>query len=495
MKILKKAQLKIFGLLTALVLVCALSFIGNAYVPQVSADTDPNGIPETVEYINTNVETIAYRQDPSCVFFGFKLTESDYGDYGLHEGDFGGNPAYETYERYIRFWLTYWENFPSMNSEAARLDQLYAYWNGSSVGEAKFAEMLTHRSTLKLLEYGFVISIPAGTTFPSLKYVKGNCEGNPIIYRTTEDRAFYFNGTAFVSLPYQVAEVRAAATQTLNNTDVYSYYGEKDTVGRNERAQVKALVEGAKKEIGLSFTVFAVEEVLARFENDLAGIMSKADYATLASSKTQAKSELAAYFTAFEQNNKGNYAEAEWNSILVIKGEYSELIDSLATIDEVEGAILGVKFAVENVMTKAEKAGFADYIAAAVSRLENAFTPSIYRTEEREQGELLVSQGSEAIAAANSYAEVDAIMIDYIARIDALKTDAEWTAEEETGKNEDNNQGNNTPPTNNPTDGETTPDSNKAGCGGFTGTAGIVFATAAAGMAMIIKKKKEGIER
>ena len=149
MKILRKAQRRIFGLLTALVLVCALAFMGiSAYVPQVSADTNPDAMPETVEYVDTNVEAIAYRQDPSCVFFGFKLTESDYGDYGLYEGDFGGKPAYATYERYIRLWLNYWENFPDMNSESARLDQLYAYWNGSSVGEAKFADMLTHRSTL-----------------------------------------------------------------------------------------------------------------------------------------------------------------------------------------------------------------------------------------------------------------------------------------------------------------------------------------------------------
>ena len=495
MKILKKAQRRIFGLLTALMLVCALAFMGiSAYVPQVSADTNPDVMPETVEYVDTNVEAIAYRQDPSCVFFGFKLTESDYGDYGLYEGDFGGKPAYATYERYIRLWLNYWENFPDMNSESARLDQLYAYWNGSSVGEAKFADMLTHRSTLKLLEYGFVISIPAGTTFPSLKYVKGNCEGNPIMYRTTESRAFYFNGTAFVSLPYHVAEVRAAAIKTLGNTDVYSYYGEKDAVGNNERAQVRALIESAKKEVGLSFTTFAVEDVLDRFTESLAGIMTKADYAVLANNKTQAKSDLAAYFTTFEQNNKDNYDAADWNSILAIKNEYEAMIDSLATVAEVEGAVLGVKFAVENVMTKAEKAGFADYIAAAVSRLENAFIPSIYRAEEQAQGTLLVSEGSEAIEGANSYGEVDGICADYIARIDALKTDAELTAEENASNSENNNQDNNTPPSNESTDKETNTDSGKAGCASFTGAAGIAFAAIAVGMAMVIKKKKDGME-
>ena len=495
MKILKKAQRKIFGLLTALVLVCALVFMGiSAYVPQVSADTNPDAMPETVEYIDTNVDAIIYAQHPSCVFFGFGLTESDYDDYGLYEGDFGGKPAYAAYERYIRLWLNYWENFPSMNSEGVRLDQLYAYWNGSSVGEAKFTNTVAHRSTLKLLEYGFVISIPAGTTFPSLKYVKGNCEGDPILYRTTENRAFYFNGTAFVSLPYQVAEARATAIQTLKNTDVYSYYGEKDAVGNNERAQVKALIESAKKEVGLSFTTFAVEDVLARFTESLAGIMTKADYAKLANSKVAAKNTLADFFDSLDEVN---YDGEEWATILAMKAEYVSIIDGVSTLGEVDGVVRGVKFAVKNVMTKAEKAGFAEYIAAAVSRLENAFISSIYRAEEQAQGALLVSEGKEAIAAANSYGDVDGICADYIARIAALKTDAEWTAEEANkseNNNQDNNQDNNTPPSNEFSDGEATPDLGKAGCGSFTDAAGVVFATIAVGMAMVIKKKKDGME-
>lgn len=496
MKILKKAQRRIFGLLTALVLVCALAFMGiSVYVPQVAADTNPDAMPETVEYIDTNVDSIIYAQHPSCVFFGFGLTESDYDDYGLYEGDFAGKPVHATYERYLRLWLNYWENFPKMNSEGVRLDQLYVYWNGSSVGEAKFANTMAHRSTLKLLEYGFVISIPAGTTFPSLKYVKGNCEGNPIMYRTTESRAFYFNGTAFVSLPYQVAEVRAAAIKTLGNTDVYSYYGEKDAVGNNERAQVKALIESAKKEVGLSFTTFAVEDVLARFTESLAGIMTKADYTKLANSKVEAKNTLATFFGNL---NEANYDAEEWATILAIKNEYVSVIDGVSVLGEVDGAVRGVKFAVENVMTKAEKTGFANHIAEAVSRLKSAFIPSIYRAEEQAQGALLVSEGTEAIEAANSYGDVDGICANYIARIDALKTDAELTAEEE-NKSENNNQDNNTPPSNEPTDdnnnGEGNVPTEESGCGSFTGVVGIAFATIAAGVAMVIKKKKEGIER
>ena len=195
MKLLKRIQPKLFVVFMALFL-ASVSLFAGLKILHVSADGDE--MPAEITYIDTEVEGIAFVQHPEVVFLGFNLTESDYSDFGPFEGDFAGKDSYETYEKYIRLWLTYWENFPQMNSEGVRFDQLYAYWDGSSVGYGRFADTVAHRSTLKLLQYGFSISIPAGTTFPSATYVKGNCEGTPIMYRTTKDVAFYYNGTSFV---------------------------------------------------------------------------------------------------------------------------------------------------------------------------------------------------------------------------------------------------------------------------------------------------------
>jgi hypothetical protein len=133
-------------------LVLAVSWIAGINVVSASADNAP---PADITYIETNVEDIEFVKHPTCVFFGFRLTESDYNDFGAFEGDFAGKDAYTTYEKYIAVWLTYWKNFADMNSEGAKFDQLYAYWDGSSVGSA-LVDTVTHRSTLKLLEFGLI---------------------------------------------------------------------------------------------------------------------------------------------------------------------------------------------------------------------------------------------------------------------------------------------------------------------------------------------------
>jgi len=157
MKILRKIQSKAIVLGMALFLLVFSLFSGVQFL-RVSAENNSNE--SEIVYIDTEVEGIAYVQHPTCVFFGFRLTESDYDDFGLWETDYMGTPTYAAYEKYIATDLTYWKDFAKNNSEEVYFDQLYAYWHGSSVGPANFANTVAHRSTLERLEYGFIISIP-----------------------------------------------------------------------------------------------------------------------------------------------------------------------------------------------------------------------------------------------------------------------------------------------------------------------------------------------
>ena len=473
MKVLQKAQFRIFVLLTALFLLCACLFtsapVTRASASDASTSTD-------VECIDTNVENIVYAQHTSCVFFGFKLTESDYDDFGLFEEDFGGTSVYEAYENYIRFKLTYWENFEQMNSEGVILDQLYAYWNGSSVGPAKFANTVAHRSTLKLLEYGFTITIPAGTTFPSLTYVKGDCEGKVIMYKTTEDRAFYFNGTGFEIMPYSVAQTRTAAKEEIQSVNTKLYY-------EAECQQINELIEWAKGELEVSFSNLAVQDVLSSFYAKLDKIMTKADYRALSDRKTQAKAELT---QIFEQLSQDNYESQDWAAIVAIQSESMALIDTLGSVDEVNAAIVGVQFSVDNVMNKTQRAAFEEYVDAAAKAIEDAFNPSLYRETERAQGAGLVEAGKQAILQATTYDGADAIKLETIASIGQLKTDAQWQEEENRQNNSDT-----TPPVDSGT-ADTSAD--ESGCGSSVNALYTVFAATVL-VAMIINKKKEGLER
>ena len=483
MKTLKGAQFKFIAWLAAFIMAFAVLFTGAPLLRVNAEDTSEKPI-----YIDTNVKAVVYSQHPGCVFFGFELTESDYsedfdgdGKADFYQGDFGGQPEYEAYESYIRFKLTYWENFKSMNSEGVELDQLYAYWNSGWDGKVNplnyniFKNTVAQRSDLKLLEYGFMITFPAGTTFPSSRYVKGGCQGAPIIYRTTEARAFYFDGTEFKMISVDIATARADALREVNSVNLNAY------AENAEREEVKSLIDWAKENINLSFTGIAVEDVLTQFYAELDKIMSLEDYAALAAEKESAKQTLKNFFES--EVSQSDYEDEEWNQILAIQAEYSAVVDGVASVEDVQNAILGVKFAVSNVLTKAEKAEFATYCAGAIARVEGAFDEALYREAEIAEAEALIADAKQAIENAANKGEVDAAAAEYIARIQALKTKAQWNEEESQNQNQSSAS----------SDEENT--SKDSGCGSVvSATSGLVAAVVFVAVCMI-KKKKDGLER
>ena len=85
-------------------------------------------------------------------------------------------------------------------------------------------------------------------------------------------------------------------------------------------------------------------------------------------------------------------------------------------------------------MTTDEKADFAVYRTDKSTQIANAFNPSLYLQEEIALGNALVAEGASRIENATTYSEVDALFGEYLARLDGLKTKAEY--EEESRENE-----------------------------------------------------------
>ena len=487
MKILKKLQLKSLALWVLLFALTLSLFTGITFT-KASAETSTEEA--EVTYLDTEVEGIVFAQHPSCVFFGFKLADSDYAKYGNWEGDFAGTTAFATYEKYIAVDLTYWKNFSEMNSEGVILDQYYAYWDAGrnpntgsyALAYSVFANTLGHRSTLERLNYGFVISIPAGTTFPSATYVYGKCQGTPIMYRTKTDVAFYYNGTKFEVLPYAVAVDREAARDEVKSIDLNNYYDA-------ERETVTALMQETDAVILQSFSSFAVQDALATFYAQLDKIMTVEDYAALETEKQLAKTELVTFFNGLAQ---ADYEEAEWNTILTIQGESGAVIDACTSLKDVDLAIAGVKLAVDNVLTKTEKAGFADYQAAAIARVENAFVESLYREAEGAQGKALVQEAAALIQKATSHAAVDGVALTYVTRIGELKTDAELTEEERLEQSAPNDSAVEDSATDNDDNVimESDDEEKDSGCGSIVNGFGMIFGMAMVAMLVVINKKR-----
>ena len=470
MKILKKVQLKICVVLTALFLVAGVLCCFNVSAQGVKAEAAE--MPSNVTYVNTDVKNIVYVQHPSQVYFGFQLTVSDYDDYGKFETDWMSDAsAAAIYNDYMTSWVTHWKNFPNMNSEGNRFTISYSYWNGSSLG-SRFTDAVGHRSDLKLLEYGYAIYIPAGTTFPSLGYVYNRCEGTPVMYRTTTDTAFFFNGSDFVPMAYSAAVDRRAAAEELKAMDYSDYY-------EAEIAQAKALVDAYVKQINICNSGYQIQDVLTDFYAELDKIMTKADYATLATQKVEAKAALSSYIAGFSEEN---YEESDWANLLAIKDQGEMLIDSINALGEVDVVLAVLKLAADNVITKSEKADFNAYKQAAVQQLVAAFKAELYKEAERAQGEALVAEGSQILEKATTYNEADGLLANYLVKLNALKTAAELETEGE----------NNTPSQ----PDSSTSDSNQTapkeeGCGSVASATGIIFGVALMAVSMVIKKKAD----
>lgn len=429
MKIFRKAQSKILVLLTALL---ASSVCVTAGFNVINTQAEAQSGTE-LTYTDTEVQDIAFAQHPSMVYIGFRLTVSDYDDYEYQAGET------VEYATYLNGTLSYITNFDKGNSEGVEINQnQFVYWN-SGVGLNQlavdmFKNTVAHRTTLQLLETGFTIMIPAGTTFPSLTYINGDKQDNTVLgYKTTSDKAFYYNGTTFKELTYSIAEDKMDALAEINSVKLSNYE-------QAEKDQIKALQKVALADIKVSVNPAVFDDVLANFQANVDALMTKAQYQALEVFKSEKITEVKT--TLFDVLQESDYDATEWATILTMKESVDAVIGGCYTYNAVDEAVAGMQYAVNSVLTKDKKADFVAYRDNAWTRVENVFVEADYREAERAQGNALATACQQALTKASNYAEVDGILADYIVAINALNTIAEWEAEENANAGNGSSDGN-----------------------------------------------------
>ena len=480
MKTLQKVNSKILVLLTALLLAVVTLFAGvnvkNA--PKASAA-------EEMTYIDTQVEAINFYTGDH-VILAFRLTECDYADFTEPAGDFPvGSGAYS----YITS-LSYWKDFATMNSKGVEFAQYFAYWNGghgdSSIGLSVGGNAVGHLTTLERVTYGFMVSFPAGTTFPCLEYIVNGCKGTPVAYRTTADVAFFYNGTEFVKTDYKLAEVRQEAVEELNSVDMTKYL-------KAEQQQVENLVADTKEALESSLSLLDVQTAMEAYRAALSEVKTVEYYEQLAAKKAEAKAEMATFFEGFLESA---YGEAEWALISLIKAESMDLIDAAADMEAVADIFGGIQYKVEEILTEEEKPAFATFVANAAKNVEDAFVASLYREAEAAQGAAYIAEVETLLngldASTKSVAAVEAIELAYLAKIAALKTDAEWTAEEEANKKPEQSKPEEDKQPEQSSDAEEPGD---AGCfGSVNGTMVVISLAMMAALVLIKKNNKKRMD-
>ena len=201
--------------------------------------------------------------------------------------------------------------------------------------------------------------------------------------------------------------------------------------------------------------------------------------------KAEAKATLAAYFDAMVESD---YGEAEWAELAKIESEGNAFIDQATDAEEIKSVVASILYAADGVLTEAEKPAFAAYVAEATENVESAFDASLYRDAERAEGAAIVQEAKDALANATTYAQAEALELSALAKIDALKTAAEWKAEEEAA-NANKNEPNVSEP-----EQDRTVEKEKSGCGSsMSGIWQILVAAGLASMVMIKNQRKEKV--
>ena len=477
MKILKRVNSKILVLLTALLLTVLSLFAGFNVMSTTKANADTAGM----TYMDTQVKGLAYVQNGNSVILVFRLTESDYDDCGEVKGEFSEPTKYA----YISS-LSYFKDFGSLNSAGAEFNQPFAYWNGG-IGDSMIgtvgANAVAHRTSLNKVEYGLLIYFPAGTTFPCLTYFKNDCTGTPTAYKTTEDVAFCFNGEKFEKMDYNIAMTRVNAVESIKNVDISMYF-------EAEKKEVADLVQKATKQLDTCMSLLDIQNAVEEFNQQLSKIKTVEDYAQLNSKKAQAKQEISTFFNGMSESA---YGENEWKTLMQIKAESGMLIDEAADMAAVDKVVAGIQYKAGEVLTEEEKPAFAQFVAAAVKNVQDAFVATLYREAEATQGAALVEEGKKALEKATTYDEAEALELSYLAKIDALKTAAEWEAEEEANQDKDEPQPEQPQPETEQPSKEEEP-KKMFGCGSSVISTSMVIGLAVMAALIVIMKNKKRMD-
>ena len=147
----------------------------------------------------------------------------------------------------------------------------------------------------------------------------------------------------------------------------------------------------------------------------------------LAQAKTDAKDTLDNY------KNAADYREAQQTELANAITEGKEAIDAAADTDAVAAALANAKTAIDAIKTDAELTAeeeLADAKADAKAELDSYKNAADYREAQQTELANAIADGEQAIDAATTVAEVNTALANAKTAIDAIKTDAQLTAEE-----------------------------------------------------------------
>ena len=204
--------------------------------------------------------------------------------------------------------------------------------------------------------------------------------------------------------------------------------------------------------------------------------------AALAAAKTTAKGQIDAWLTA----HLNEYRTAEQEQITAGANQAKQAIDAATSIEAVQAIMAQLNEQLANVKTAAQyeaEEALAAAKTAAKAELEGYKNAADYREAEQAQLATIVTNGKAAIDAATDVAGVNAALAAAKAQADALKTKAQYEAEESQPQQPDQ-----------PSEGgsEEPAQPAKKKCGGSIIASSVLVSTLAlAGVGLLVSKKRK----
>ena len=293
------------------------------------------------------------------------------------------------------------------------------------------------------------ITVEAGCEFPSMTTATKGVGGGYTLYRTTETVTFINDGTG--------AFLTVEAAQTAAKAELAAYKNAAD-YREAEQLALTAILNEANAEIESKDSVAAMNAVVATAKAAIDELKTNAQYeaeeaaAALAAAKTNAKESLETY------KNEEDYRDAEIEVIGgILQNAWAE-IDACADEAAINEIVEAAKAEMDEVKTKAEYEAEEDAAAAlATAKADAKAELAAYKNagdyREAEKAELagILENANTAIDACADETAIAEAVTNAKAAMDVLKTDAQYTEEENQSSGDDNTS-------DDPADGNTSDD-------------------------------------
>ena len=232
----------------------------------------------------------------------------------------------------------------------------------------------------------------------------------------------------------EALETAILTFEKLKAKDELENYKDPSEYRTAEQSQLATIVSEGKAAIETATDVDGVKAALANAKSQADALKTDTQYiedeAALQSAKTSAKAELEGY------KNAADYRETEATQLATIVSNGKAAIEAATDVDGVASALADAKALADALKTKAEYEAeeaanaLVQAKASAKAELEGYKNPSDYRPAEQTELATIVLNGKSAIDSATTVQGVESALSGAKALADALKTKAEYEADE-----------------------------------------------------------------